>query len=78
MHIHVVQARKRMRQLDATSKLNAEWAFLRHLFDIGRDAATRWLEDNYDHLGERSTVDIRRMFGGVSALPNATAEPGQG
>jgi hypothetical protein len=70
VHLHVIQSRKRMRALDATSKLNAEWRFLRHLFRIGRNAAERWLDENYDHLGRRSTVDIRGMFESKGALPH--------
>jgi len=62
MLMHVIHARKRMRPLDATSKLNAEWSFLTHLRDIGRDTAERWLAANFDRLGVASSVDIRRMF----------------
>ena len=69
MNIHIIEARKQMRPLDASSKLNAEWAFLRHLFGIGRDAAQRWLRHHYDDLGVRSSVDIRQMFQGFGALP---------
>lgn len=68
MNIHIVHARKQMRDLDASSKLNAEWAFLRHLFQIGREAARSWLEKNYDNLGRQSSVDIREMFTGVAGL----------
>jgi NTE family protein len=71
MNIHVIEARKQMRPLDASSKLNAEWAFLRHLFGIGRDAAAHWLKDCYEDLGQRSTVDIRQMFQGMGVLPHA-------
>jgi NTE family protein len=46
----------------ASNKFNAEWAFLSHLFEIGREAGGEWLEANYDSIGQRSTVDIRRMF----------------
>jgi NTE family protein len=69
MHIHMIEARKKMRPLDASSKLNAEWAFLRYLFDIGRHAAARWLGRHYDSLGARSTVDVRKMFQGFGELP---------
>lgn len=62
MHIHVIQSRKRMRELDATSKLNAEWSFLQHLFEIGRDTADTWLDAHFDDLGARSSVDLRSMF----------------
>lgn len=69
MHIHMIQSRKRMRPLDASSKLNSEWAFLRHLFEIGRDAATKWMARHFDDLGSRSSVDVRQMFQGYS-LPS--------
>ena len=64
MHLHIIHARKQMRPLDASSKMNAEWPFLRHLFEIGRNAAERWLNENYECLGQRSTVDIRNVFQG--------------
>ncbi|MGF1552081.1 MAG: patatin-like phospholipase family protein [Paracoccaceae bacterium] len=65
MRIHIVEARKRMRPLGASSKLNAEWAFLRHLFGIGRDAAERWLARNFEQVGHASSVDVRSMFQGT-------------
>lgn len=74
MRVHIIQSRKRMRALDASSKLNAEWSFLQHLFEIGRDSATKWLEANFDDVGVRSTVDIREMFQGVSVLPHDRAQ----
>ncbi|MGD1922603.1 MAG: patatin-like phospholipase family protein [Paracoccaceae bacterium] len=70
MNVHIVHSRKRMRSLDASSKMNAEWSFLRHLFDIGRDTATRWLDEHFDDLGKRSSVDVRQMFGGFAVLPD--------
>ncbi|MEM9147313.1 MAG: patatin-like phospholipase family protein [Pseudomonadota bacterium] len=70
MNVHIIHSRKRMRHLDASSKLNAEWAFLTHLFEIGRDTAGRWLEDHFEDLGQRSSVDIRQMFDGLAVLPD--------
>ena len=70
MRVHIIESRKRMRALDATSKLNAEPRFLEHLFRIGRDAAGRWLRDHFDEIGVRSSVDIRQMFTGVGVLPH--------
>ncbi|MEO1776444.1 MAG: patatin-like phospholipase family protein [Pseudomonadota bacterium] len=65
MHIHIIESRKRMRPLGASSKLNTEWAFLMHLFEIGRSSADKWLRNNFDDIGHRSTVDIRGMFQGI-------------
>ncbi|MEO0999730.1 MAG: patatin-like phospholipase family protein, partial [Pseudomonadota bacterium] len=70
VNLHIIQSRKQMRPLDASSKLNAEWVFLKHLFEIGRDAAARWLEESFDDIGEKSSIDIREMFLGVGALPH--------
>jgi NTE family protein len=70
MHMHIIEARKQMRPLDASSKVNSEWKFLLHLFEIGRGAADKWLAAHFDDLGERSSVDIRKMFQGFGALPS--------
>jgi NTE family protein len=69
MHIHVIQSRKRMRPLDASSKLNVEWPFLTWLFEVGRDTARKWLDEHFDMIGVHSTVNIREMFQGVGNLP---------
>ena len=51
-------ASHRLHPLSASSKMNAEWTFLRHLYDIGRDAAHKWLETHYDDIGVRDTLDL--------------------
>ncbi len=71
MNMHIIEARKQMRPLGASSKLNAEWAFLSHLFDIGRNAAENWLEQHFDDIGTCSSFDTRQMFQGYGALPHA-------
>ncbi len=62
MLIHRIDAETDLKPLNASSKLNAEWAFLSHLHDIGRRAAAEWLDENHDRIGEESSVDIRSMF----------------
>jgi NTE family protein len=69
MRVHMIEARKRMRPLGASSKLNTEWAFLEHLFDIGRDAAGTWLTKNYDALEKRETLNLDEMFADVGGKP---------
>ncbi|MEM9144985.1 MAG: patatin-like phospholipase family protein [Pseudomonadota bacterium] len=66
VHVHMIEARKQMRPLGASSKLNTEWEFLQHLFEIGRAAADRWLREHFDSLGVRSTLDVPAMFGAQS------------
>ena len=62
--LHRIHGGDEMLALSASSKLNAEWSFLTHLRDIGRDAADSWLEENFNAVGEHSSVDIRSMFDG--------------
>ncbi len=45
-------------QFPASTKLNAEWAFLKHLRDIGRAAIRSWLTDNFDMIGRQGTMDL--------------------
>ena len=42
----------------ASSKMNNAPDFLRHLHEIGERAAERWLAENHDAVGKRSTVDL--------------------
>jgi NTE family protein len=62
MLIHRIDGGERLRGLGASSKLNAEWPFLVHLRDLGRDAAATWLDQNFDLLGRQSTIDIPSTF----------------
>jgi NTE family protein len=62
--VHRIAAEDEINPLGASSKMNAERAFLQHLFDIGRRAAEDWLGENFRHLGQRSTVDLRAMYQG--------------
>jgi len=47
-----------MVELGASSKLNAEWAFLTMLKEEGRRCADVFLAEHGDDLGQRSTTDI--------------------
>ncbi|MEM6549198.1 MAG: patatin-like phospholipase family protein [Pseudomonadota bacterium] len=53
--LHRIAAEEVMRGLDVSSKMNAERRFLRHLFDIGRETATAWLDAHGDDVGKRSS-----------------------
>ncbi|WP_088348820.1 MULTISPECIES: patatin-like phospholipase family protein [Rhodomicrobium] len=64
LNIHIIGEQQAAAAYGASSKFNIERAFLQHLFEIGQKAAADWLELNFDAIGERSTVDIRRMFAG--------------
>ena len=65
--VHIIENQGALIPLGASSKMNAEWAFLTHLRDLGRDTATAWLAENFAAVGERGTVDLRAMFQGIGA-----------
>jgi NTE family protein len=62
MYIHSICADDVTLNLGVASKLNADWGFLTSLRDAGRDHASRWLESNFDAVGERSSVDIHATY----------------
>jgi NTE family protein len=58
MRLHRIHADEDLLDLKASSKLNAEWAYLCHLRDLGRERTDRWLKQNWSALGERSTFEL--------------------
>jgi len=62
--LHMIENQEALIPFGAASKMNAEWAFLEKLRDLGRDTAARWLDDTHDRIGSEQTIDIRAMFQG--------------
>ncbi len=62
MRMHLIYSPEELKDLNASSKLNASWAFFTYLRDIGRSAADQWLKAHWQDIGVRSTVDIREKF----------------
>ena len=62
VHIHAIHDAKTMLGLGVSSKLNAEWAFLTHLRDRGREAAGDWLARHFEDVGTRNTLDLSWIF----------------
>jgi NTE family protein len=67
VRVHIVENEDEMNSLGASSKMNVEWDFLTMLRDMGRDTAARWLNETYESIGERGTVDLQAMFQGIGA-----------
>ena len=57
MRIHLI-ASALLRDLGASSKLNAEWDFLSMLRDEGRRSAEAFLTANGKNIGKRSSIDL--------------------
>lgn len=60
IRMHRVGSDTAMSGFDATSKFNADPAFLDALHDAGRAAGALWLDAHADDVGERATLDLRR------------------
>jgi NTE family protein len=62
VNFHMIEAEHEMSDLGAASKFNADWAFLRHLYDLGVATTEKWLADNCDRIGMESTLDTVKTY----------------
>lgn len=62
MHVHMIAAEHQMQALGVASKLNCELDFLEYLKELGRQCADKWLAASLDDVGQRSTIDIGKVF----------------
>lgn len=60
--VHSIRADEALHDFNATSKYDTHWHFLTNLRDLGRIEAAAWLENNFDSLGKKSTVDLHKDF----------------
>lgn len=73
IRMHRIDADEAFKDLSASSKVNAELAFLEYLRDLGRSAADDWLAESYDDVGERASLDISgELAPGLAARPRKT------
>ncbi|MBO6717459.1 MAG: patatin-like phospholipase family protein [Rhizobiaceae bacterium] len=62
IRMHRIDADEAFKDLSASSKINAEWAFLQYLRDLGRVAAQDWLAESFDKVGNEPTLDLSDML----------------
>ena len=62
VNMHAIEPANEMTELSSSSKLNLELEFLHYLRDLGRLSAATWLNENFEAVGERSSLDLRSMF----------------
>ncbi|MCC5969357.1 MAG: patatin-like phospholipase family protein [Pararhodobacter sp.] len=61
-YIHLIHTDTEVQDLAASSKLNAEWAYLQLLFKRGRNWAEVWLDAHFEALGQNSSFDLDAFF----------------
>jgi len=76
MLMHAIADEASLAELGASSKFNVEPDFIDMLFAKGRDAAENWLRTSFRHVGQRSTINVRKMFQGEDdALDGGQLKP---
>ncbi len=72
--LHVIGAEDELCGLGASSKLNAEYAFLTHLHEVGYKAASDWLDANARYVGKKPTWSPQPLW--EESLEPAHLAPG--
>lgn len=74
IRMHRIAADAVVKDLSASSKLNAEWSFLTEMRDMGRAAAQDFLEMHFGDIGARPTLDLSEELR-ADILPVVEREP---
>lgn len=64
VYMHVITDEEAFQELGWSSKLNTEWEFLTHLFEKGRVAADKWIKENYEGIGVKTTARLKEHYVG--------------
>jgi len=62
LRLHMIGDDEGLAPYNASSKFNTDAAFLDELFQLGRQAADRWLDKHREAIGVKSTLDVEKMF----------------
>ena len=54
--LHSIRGGEEISRYPTSTKLNAEWSFLKQLRDAGHDTVARWLEANFEPIGRKTTM----------------------
>ncbi|MBY0408486.1 MAG: patatin-like phospholipase family protein, partial [Rickettsiales bacterium] len=62
MRLHLVYSPDQMHNLNASSKMNANWDFFQYLRDLGRADAETFVQEHWKNVGITSTLNIQEKF----------------
>lgn len=60
--LHRIDATEALASHTASSRMETSWHFFETLHAAGRTAAQTWMAQNYDAIGRRGTLDLRKEF----------------
>lgn len=77
--IHIIENRAALNPLGASSKVNAEWAFLSHLRDLGRETAVAWLDLTITiWVKATPSICVQCFRASGQSIKDSTSRPGDG
>jgi NTE family protein len=62
LNTHVIEDLEFMSRLNSHSKMNTNASFIKLLRDEGRMQASLWLDQNFQHLGNRSSFSLKKFL----------------
>jgi NTE family protein len=62
VNFHMIVAEDEMSKLGASSKANADWGFLKYLYELGVATTDKWLADHFDSIQVESTLDVIKTY----------------
>ncbi|MBD9528775.1 patatin-like phospholipase family protein [Paracoccus sp. PAR01] len=63
LRLHMIHGEEDLQDLSSSSKMNADWAYLQHLFNCGTAWAEDWLQNHLDDVGKRPSFYVEEHFG---------------
>ncbi len=60
--VHSVRADDMMKKFSITSKFDTDWDFLTTLRDSGREGMKIWLDQHFDNIGKKASVNLHDEF----------------
>jgi NTE family protein len=58
-HLHLLHNEKEMMKYNSFTKYDTSWPFLTKLRDLGRETAAEWLEENYEAIGKKDSMNLQ-------------------
>jgi NTE family protein len=62
VNFHMIVAEDEMSKLGASSKFNADWGFLKYLYELGVATTDKWLADHFNSIQVESTLDVMKTY----------------
>lgn len=62
IYLHSIEPGNALNVQPMLNMLNTDWTFLMSLYQNGRNASSLWLEQNFDALGNKTTIDLKKWI----------------